>query len=101
MMPKLFKHHHITPDLKTLHWLNKPERIEYMYKVISLTGIGHFSWTSKSSEVPRTFLQYICPNFSAKEISTRTFPSINQSLLGISWKFQRVSSFQHKCGELK
>ena len=32
---KTSKHHHITPVLKTLHWLKIPERIEY--KVISLT----------------------------------------------------------------
>ena len=39
------KHHHITPVLKSLHWLKVPQRIHY--KIVSLTdnrGVQYVHW---------------------------------------------------------
>src|SRR6218665_1801010 len=46
---KLPKHHHITPVLKSLHWLKIPQRIHY--KIVSLTCTYNTLQTSQPSYI--------------------------------------------------
>ena len=70
------KHHHITPVLKTLHWLKIPERIKY--KVISLT------YNTLQSSQPSYLHQLITiqPRHSTHSSSALTLPcpSVTSSL---------------------
>ena len=70
------KHHHITPVLKSLHWLKIPERIEY--KVISLTY--NSLQTSQPSYLRQLFT--VQPLRSTRSSSTLTLlrPSVTSSL---------------------
>jgi hypothetical protein len=70
------KHHHITPVLKSLHWLKIPERIEY--KVLSLT------YNTLQSSQPSYLRQLfsVQPLRSTRSSSTLTLlrPSVTSSL---------------------
>src|SRR5688572_3761632 len=69
------KHHHITPVLKSLHWLKIPERIEY--KVISLTN--NTLQTSQPSYLRQLFtIQPLRPTRSSS--SSSLSPSVTSSL---------------------
>src|SRR6218665_3831592 len=69
------KHHHITPVLKTLHWLKIPERIHVEYKVISLT------YNTLQSSQP-SYLRQLFTIQPPRSSSTLTLlrPSVTSSL---------------------
>ena len=70
------KHHHITPVLKSLHWLKIPKRVEY--KVISLTC--NTLQTSQPSYLRQLFtIQPLCPTRSSSSL-TLLRPSVTSSL---------------------
>jgi hypothetical protein len=70
------KHHHITPVLKSLHWLKIPERIEY--KVLSLT----YNTLQSSQPFYLRQLFTIQPQRSTRSSSALTLlrPSVTSSL---------------------
>src|SRR6218665_1806851 len=72
------KHHHITPVLKTLHWLKIPERIHVEYKVISLT----YNTLQSSQPSYLRHLFTIKPPRSTRSTSILTLlrPSVTSSL---------------------
>src|SRR6218665_1902564 len=73
---KTLKHHHITPVLKTLHWLKIAERIEY--RVVSLTY--NTSILPALPILPASVM--IQPPCSTRSSSTLTLlrPSVTSSL---------------------